>query len=254
MGVEQAHDARLEWIKFAGTGPAASRCEACPRQPHRHRAPMNPEEPGGLRNRQTLAVVAIVNLTECLVVDHDRARCQARSWQSRAAVEARMSWPSRSRRSVVRTMSSCNGVPATWAINPIKTAGCTNMRSCNAELAKSIVLFVESMGCANERSCIVTQRRRGASCTVAGMTRSPCFDPRHIRRATEVVLVLGSSEPTSLACGFARCATALGRAITLVITTTRIRAKKFVAVLALTTFPTGHRVPPVGTHHQPMQS
>ena len=34
---------------------------------------MNPEKPGDLRNRQTLAVVAIVNLTECLVVDHDRA-------------------------------------------------------------------------------------------------------------------------------------------------------------------------------------
>jgi len=73
--------------------------------------------------------------------------------------------------------------------------------------------------------------------------RSPCFDPGDIRRAAEVVLVLGSGEPTSLASGFARCATARGCAITLVITITRIRAKKFVAALALTTFPTGHRVP-----------
>jgi hypothetical protein len=28
----------------------------------------------GLRNRQALAMVAIVDLTECLVIDHDRAR------------------------------------------------------------------------------------------------------------------------------------------------------------------------------------
>ena len=72
MGVEQAHDARLERIKLAGTWPAASRREVRTRQPHRDRAPMNPEKPGGLRNRQALAVVAIVNLAECLVVDHDR--------------------------------------------------------------------------------------------------------------------------------------------------------------------------------------
>ena len=71
-----------------------------------------------------------------------------------------MSWPSRSKRSVVRTMSSCNGVPTIWAINPIKTAGCANRRSCNAGLAKLIVLFVKSMGCANERSCNATQARR----------------------------------------------------------------------------------------------
>jgi hypothetical protein len=38
-----------------------------------------------------LAMVAIVDLTECLVIDHDRARCQARSWASRAADVARMS-------------------------------------------------------------------------------------------------------------------------------------------------------------------
>ena len=73
MGVEQAYDARLERIQLAGTWLAASPCEARTRQPHRDRAPMNPEEPGDLRNRQALAVVAIVNLTECLVVDHDRA-------------------------------------------------------------------------------------------------------------------------------------------------------------------------------------
>jgi hypothetical protein len=41
---------------------------------------MKPEGASGLRNRQALAMVAIVDLTECLVIDHDRARCQARSW------------------------------------------------------------------------------------------------------------------------------------------------------------------------------
>src|SRR6516225_78948 len=42
---------------------------------------------------------------------------------ARAADVARMSWPSRSKRPVVRTMSSCNGVPTIWAIKPIRTAG-----------------------------------------------------------------------------------------------------------------------------------
>jgi hypothetical protein len=81
MGVEQARDARLERIKFAATRLAASRCKARSRQPGRDRAPMKPEGASGLRNRQALAMVAIVDLTECLVIDHDRApRCQARSW------------------------------------------------------------------------------------------------------------------------------------------------------------------------------
>ena len=41
---------------------------------------MKPEGTSGLRNRQALAMVAIVDLTERLVIDHDRARCQARLW------------------------------------------------------------------------------------------------------------------------------------------------------------------------------
>jgi hypothetical protein len=72
MGVEQARDARLERIKFAATRLAASPYKACSRQPGRDRAPMKPEGASGLRNRQALAMVAIVNLTECLVIDHDR--------------------------------------------------------------------------------------------------------------------------------------------------------------------------------------
>ena len=80
MGVEQARDARLERIKFAAMRPLASPCKARSRQPGRDRAPMKPEGASGLRNRQALPMVAIVDLTECLVIDHDRARSQARSW------------------------------------------------------------------------------------------------------------------------------------------------------------------------------
>ena len=89
MGVEQAGDARLERIKLAGTRLAAPPCKARLRQPVRDRAPMKPEGASSLCNRQALAMVAIVDLTECLVIDHDRARCQARSW--RATDVARMS-------------------------------------------------------------------------------------------------------------------------------------------------------------------
>jgi hypothetical protein len=53
---------------------------------------MKPEGASGLRNRQALPMVAIVDLAECLVIDHDdRGRCQARSWLDRAADVARMS-------------------------------------------------------------------------------------------------------------------------------------------------------------------
>ncbi len=73
MGVEQARDARLERIKFAGTRLAAPPCKARLRQPGRDGASMVSEGASGLRNRQALAMVAIVDLTECLVIDHDRA-------------------------------------------------------------------------------------------------------------------------------------------------------------------------------------
>ena len=77
MGVEQARDARLERIKLAGARLAVPQCEARTRQPGRDRAPMKPEGASGLRNRQALPMVAIVDLTECLVIDHDRAPLSA---------------------------------------------------------------------------------------------------------------------------------------------------------------------------------
>jgi len=72
MGVEQARDARLERIKLAGARLAVPPCEARTRQPGRDRAPMKPQRARGLHDRQALPMVAIVDLTECLVIDHDR--------------------------------------------------------------------------------------------------------------------------------------------------------------------------------------
>ena len=71
-----------------------------------------------------------------------------------------MSWPSRSKRSVARTMSSCNGVPTIWAIKPIRTAGCSVKTSCNGDRAALAVSTAEPMGCAIETSCNAVPTRR----------------------------------------------------------------------------------------------
>jgi hypothetical protein len=65
---------------------------------------------------------------------------------------ARMSWPRRNKRSVVRTMSSCSGVPTRWAIKPMRTAGCAVKRSCSGERTKMPVLAMEPTGCVIETS------------------------------------------------------------------------------------------------------
>jgi hypothetical protein len=78
---------------------------------------------GGLRDGQALAIMAVMDLGERLAIDYDRLRSQARGVAARAADVARMSWLSRSNRSVVRTMSSYNGVLTLWAIKPIATIG-----------------------------------------------------------------------------------------------------------------------------------
>jgi len=90
LGVEQARDARLERIKLAGTRLAAPPREARTYRSGCDRAAMKPEGASGLRNRQALAMVAIVDLTECLVIDHDRRPLSA-SVMARAADGARMS-------------------------------------------------------------------------------------------------------------------------------------------------------------------
>src|SRR5215470_779060 len=88
---------------------------------------------------------------ERLVVDHDRLRGQGGT-QWRLPDMARMSWPRRSKRSVVRTMSSCCGVPTRWAIKPMRTAGCAIKRSCSGERTKMPVSPMEPIACGVEGS------------------------------------------------------------------------------------------------------
>ena len=153
VGVQQPCDARLEGIQHTAARPAAPRLEARTSGPRGDRPRIKAQRPGGLRDRQALAITAVVDLGERLVIDHHRLRRQARGVAARAADVARMSWPSRSRRPVVRTMSSCNGVPTIWAIKPIRTAGCAIKTSCNGEPAGAAVPPANSTGCAVETSC-----------------------------------------------------------------------------------------------------
>ena len=111
VGVQQPHDARLEGIKDTAPRPAAPRLEARPRHPRGDRLWIKAQRPGGLRDGQALAIMAVMDLGKRLVIDHGQLRSQARGVAARAADVARMSWPSRSKRPVVRTMSSCTGVP-----------------------------------------------------------------------------------------------------------------------------------------------
>jgi hypothetical protein len=111
VGVQQPCDAGLEGIEDAAARPAAPRLEARSRHPRRHGLWVEAQRPGGLRYRQALAIMAVADFAERLVIDHDRLRRQARALPPAPPDVARMSWPSRSKRSVVRTMSSCNGDP-----------------------------------------------------------------------------------------------------------------------------------------------
>jgi hypothetical protein len=79
--------------------------------------------PGGLCDRQTLAIKAVADFAERLVVDHDRGSAGQDGAAAGPCDMARMSCPSRNNRSVVRTMSSCSGVPTRWAIKPMRTTG-----------------------------------------------------------------------------------------------------------------------------------
>jgi hypothetical protein len=54
--------------------------------------------------------LTMVDFGERLVVDHDRLRGQGGAGAGRSDM-ARMSWPRRNKRSVVRAMSTCSGVP-----------------------------------------------------------------------------------------------------------------------------------------------
>ena len=79
VGVQQPRDARLEGIKHTAARPAAPRLEARTRHPRGDRPRVKAQRPGGLRDRQALAIMAVVDLGERLVIDHDRLRRQARA-------------------------------------------------------------------------------------------------------------------------------------------------------------------------------
>ena len=79
VGVQQPRDARLEGIKNTAARPAAPRLEARTRHPRGDRPRVKAQHPGGLRDRQALAIMAVVDLGERLVIDHDRLRSQARA-------------------------------------------------------------------------------------------------------------------------------------------------------------------------------
>ena len=104
-----------------------------------------------LGDGQALTIPAVVDPGVRLVVDHDRLRGQGGGARGPRDM-ARMSWPRRNKRSAVRTMSSCCGVPTRWAIKPIRTAGCAIMRSCSGDRTKKAVLPIEPIGCVVETS------------------------------------------------------------------------------------------------------
>ena len=79
VGVQQPSNARLEGIKDTAARPAAPRLEARTRHPRGNRPLVEAQRPGGLRDRQALAIMAVVDLGERLVIDHDRLRRQARA-------------------------------------------------------------------------------------------------------------------------------------------------------------------------------
>ncbi len=77
VGVQQSCDARLEGIKDAAARPATARLKARSRHPRRHGLWVEAQHTGSLRDRQALAIMAVVDFAERLVIDHDRLRSQA---------------------------------------------------------------------------------------------------------------------------------------------------------------------------------
>ena len=72
MAIEQPCDASFEGIKDAATWWRAPWLEARARQPLGNRPRVQVKRSGRLRDRQTLAIVAVADFAERLVVDHDR--------------------------------------------------------------------------------------------------------------------------------------------------------------------------------------
>src|SRR5262245_38687829 len=113
---------------------------------------MKTERASDLGDGQALTIPAVADPGERLVVDHGRLRGQGGTAGGPCDM-ARMSWPSRNKRSVVRTMSSCNGVHTRGAIKRIRKTGCAVKTSCNGDRMKLAVLRATSTDCPVETSC-----------------------------------------------------------------------------------------------------
>jgi hypothetical protein len=74
VSVQKPRDARLERIKDTAARWAAPRLEARTRRPCRDRLRVEAQRPGGLRDGQALAIAAVMDLGERLVIDHGRLR------------------------------------------------------------------------------------------------------------------------------------------------------------------------------------
>ena len=85
--------------------PGLLRCETRTREPLGHGLAVEAQRASDLGDGQGLMIPSVVDFGERLVVDHDRLRGQGGT-QGRLPDMARMSWRRRSKRSVVRTMSS----------------------------------------------------------------------------------------------------------------------------------------------------
>ena len=74
VGVQQPRDARLEGIQHTAAWQAAPRLEARAGDPRGDRPRIKAERPSGLRDRQALAITAVMDLGVRLVIDHHRLR------------------------------------------------------------------------------------------------------------------------------------------------------------------------------------
>jgi hypothetical protein len=108
--VQQSRDASLEGVQHTAALGWAGPLETGACQPRGDGLAMKTERAGNLGDGQSLTIPAVVDPGECLVVDHDRLRGQGGDVGGPRDM-ARMSWPRRNKRSVVRTRSSCSGVP-----------------------------------------------------------------------------------------------------------------------------------------------
>src|SRR5215475_6211340 len=151
--IQQPRDAPLERVEEAAARDWSRALVTGSCQPLGNRPRVDAEHSGGLSDRQALTIPAVADLGERLVVDHDRLRGQGGGVGGPRDM-ARMSWPRRNKRSVVRTMSSCCGVPTRWAIKPIRTAGCAVKRSCSGERTKMLILSMEPIACVVKTSLL----------------------------------------------------------------------------------------------------